>query len=272
MTHRHLPAFYINLAHRPDRRAFIEGQLDALGLSYQRIEAVSVERVPASAAAICTDPDTPWRINLPTVACALSHRLAWQAIVESGLPAGLVLEDDVIVAPSMSGFLAPDILKTIGAPLLRLETWGSRVRLASRRTRLSGTSRVASMIGTQAGAAAYIISSDLARRALSDPDSCSMEVDRYLFGRGGRWLLEVPVAQAIPAPCVQLGNRRTAEPSPLGQSDIGGQSPRIEQSRQARRSRAIANRRYTLHVVARLLADPAALLSSPAPVPFAGDA
>jgi len=271
--HRRLPIFYINLAHREDRRAFLETQLDALGLACQRIEAVSVAHVPAALAAICADPDTPWRINLPTVACALSHRSAWQAIVDSGLPAGIVLEDDVLIAPSMADFLAPDILDTVGAPLLRLETWGTRVRLASRRTRLAGGSEAAMLITTQAGGAAYVISSDLARRSLDDPRSYAMEADRYLFGRGGRWLLETPVAQAIPAPCVQLGNHNRQQLPPVGQSDIAGPgSQQVEQSALARRRRTAANQRYVLHVASRLLADPVALVTPPAPVPFAGDA
>jgi len=266
-----LPAYYINLATRPDRRAFMETQLDALGLGYHRIDAVTIEQIPAELAATCTDTDAPWRINLPTLACALSHRRAWQAIVESGRPAGIVFEDDVVMAPSLADCFAPDILDAAGAPLLRLETFGSRVRFASRRTPLPGGQQSAGMISTQPGAAAYVISRELARRSLADPASCTMEIDRYLFGRGGRWLLETPIAQAMPAPCIQLGNRRGGEMPPLGRSDISVVPVHMEQSRRARQQRAQANRRYVLHVLAKLFVDPAALVRPKLAVAFAGD-
>lgn len=266
-----LPVYYINLASRSDRREFIETQLAALQIPCRRIDATPVDRISPELATICTDPDTPWRINLPTLACALSHRAAWQALLDSGQPAGLVLEDDVIISPAIAPFLAPDILETVGAPLLRLETWGSKARLASHRTEIAGASQSAAMITTQPGAAAYVISRELARQSLADADSCTMEVDRYLFGRGGRWLLEARIAQATPAPCVQLGNRGDKELPDVGRSDINVTKINLQQSQKAHRSRSRANRRYLSHVARRLLTDPAALLAPPKPVPFAGD-
>ncbi|WP_425430654.1 glycosyltransferase family 25 protein [Devosia naphthalenivorans] len=39
-----LPIYYINLASRPDRREYMDGQLAKLGLRGQRIEAVYAKR------------------------------------------------------------------------------------------------------------------------------------------------------------------------------------------------------------------------------------
>lgn len=49
-------------------------------------------------------PRYPFRLSQAETACFLSHRKAWQRIVDSGLDAGLVVEDDV--APASDAFSA----------------------------------------------------------------------------------------------------------------------------------------------------------------------
>lgn len=47
-------------------------------------------------------PRYPFELNIREVACFLSHRKAWQAIVDQKLDAGLVLEDDVALTPDFA--------------------------------------------------------------------------------------------------------------------------------------------------------------------------
>ena len=69
--------FYINLDHRADRRAEIENELDAKGLSYERFPAVRHETIGG-------------------VGCGRSHVGVLRLAKERGYKRILVLEDDFI--------------------------------------------------------------------------------------------------------------------------------------------------------------------------------
>ena len=45
------------------------------------------------------EPRYPFAIGRGEIGCFLSHRKAWQAIIDSGVDAGLVFEDDVVLDP-----------------------------------------------------------------------------------------------------------------------------------------------------------------------------
>lgn len=265
-----LPVYYINLTQRADRRAFMEEQFERLGIGAERIAAVGVTEVPADLREAAAR--SIWEQTPASLACALSHRLAWTTMVEKRQEAALILEDDVVLADGIAAFLAPDVLERAGLHLLRLETYGRRVRLGSTQTRMAPGLAVRRLLTTHPGAAAYIIARPIATPATADPDMPLMEVDRYLFGRGGRWLEEVAVGQAIPAPCIQLDRLDPGSQLPPATSDIApvrrGAFP--NDTKAARSARRAANLRYTLGVAARLIADPAALLAAKAAVPFAG--
>lgn len=154
-----LPIYYINLASRPDRRDHMEAGLHGLGLAGERIEAVTRDAVPR---------DLHTSVPPSYVASRLSHMSAWQRLIESGAPAAIVLEDDVVFAPSFVDFTDPAIA-TLGADLIKLETYRRRVLLGGNAQRVGSTSSVRELQSSHFGAAAYLISADAARRALADP-------------------------------------------------------------------------------------------------------
>ena len=67
-------AFYINLDRRPDRRLEIEGELERMGISGERIPAID--------------------ISPGAVGCLASHIQSLKAAKERGYPNVLILEDD----------------------------------------------------------------------------------------------------------------------------------------------------------------------------------
>lgn len=96
-----IEAFIIHLARATARRpqvdrilaacpvpASIIGAVDGRALSSRDIDAVH-SREPLHA------PHYPFAMTVGEIGCFLSHRKAWQAIVDNGLDAGLVIEDDV---------------------------------------------------------------------------------------------------------------------------------------------------------------------------------
>ena len=90
----------INLDRSPDRLAGMKAQLDARGIEFERIEAVDgknlgdddVERVAPERIVSKTYHR---ELSRGEVACSMSHRKAWQKIVDDDLDFGIVLEDDV---------------------------------------------------------------------------------------------------------------------------------------------------------------------------------
>jgi len=96
-----IKAFIIHLARAEARRpqvdhllatcpvpATIIDAVDGRALSAAQLEAVHSRKSLYA-------PHYPFEMTVGEVGCFLSHRKAWQAIVDSGLEAGLVLEDDV---------------------------------------------------------------------------------------------------------------------------------------------------------------------------------
>lgn len=100
--------FVISLKDAADRRAFVAGQLDALGLEYEFVDAVWGKDHYA-------DPDyydreKALRIELRDmtpgeVGCALSHQKVYKLIEEQELPYALVLEDDILPSSDLPEML-----------------------------------------------------------------------------------------------------------------------------------------------------------------------
>ncbi|WP_055045270.1 glycosyltransferase family 25 protein [Devosia sp. A16] len=263
-----IPVYYINLASRPDRRAFMEAQFERLGIAAERIEAVRMDEVPPALIAWHETTHSLWRLAAGDLACGLSHQRSWEHLLQSGAPAALVLEDDVQLAAPLLDFLDPELPGQLGADLFKLETFHSPVKLGSASQRV-GTTELRELCSSQMGGAAYILTRETARRSLSSPLRNQMGIDRFLFGRGGYHLLRSRVLQAIPSPCIQIDKLDAADR--IGESNIAAtRAP--SPARPARDLGAVLGLHLD-HVgrLARLAArDLAALRGPRIVVPFAG--
>jgi glycosyl transferase, family 25 len=121
-------ALVLNLAGAEARMAFMAGQLDALGLAWERIEAVTPRTLEPQA----SDPvwhrwERPLR---PTemAACA-SHMRAWERVRALGQPC-LVLEDDALLDRAVPDVLAGLEAAGPGFEHVSLETRGRRKLLS----------------------------------------------------------------------------------------------------------------------------------------------
>lgn len=84
-----IPAFYINLDRDLARRELLERELLMVGISAARISAVDGRAVPDWLLPFYDD-----RMGPGEVGCSASHLTICKAIIETGLPFALVLEDD----------------------------------------------------------------------------------------------------------------------------------------------------------------------------------
>jgi glycosyl transferase family 25 len=90
----------INLERSPERLAAIRSQLDAIGVPFERINAfdgktLSDEFIEKVSPADVVTKTYHRALSKAEVACSLSHKKAWQQIIDDGLDFGVVLEDDV---------------------------------------------------------------------------------------------------------------------------------------------------------------------------------
>jgi glycosyl transferase, family 25 len=91
-------AYVINLARSSDRRAHITAELKKAGLEYEFITAVDGQELDLGDPAII-DPSFVTRIIFPagSAGCALSHVNVYRKVIDDGVDAALVIEDDVML-------------------------------------------------------------------------------------------------------------------------------------------------------------------------------
>lgn len=100
-----IEALVIHLSRAEARRPQVERILNACPVPARVIEAVDGRALTDhEISAVFSQrslhsPRYPFAITAGEIGCFLSHRRAWRIIVESGLRAGLILEDDVEIDP-----------------------------------------------------------------------------------------------------------------------------------------------------------------------------
>ncbi|SMQ65703.1 glycosyl transferase, family 25 [Devosia lucknowensis] len=212
-----LPIFYINLASRPDRRRFMEDQLQSLGLAGVRIEAATPSDISAEQAALHCDPHKPVYLRPRELACTLSHERVWQALLDAGHDRALVLEDDAELSSALPDFLSE--IGAIDADMVRIESAGRPLRVFPAVATLPGEIALHPFRSTPMGSAAYILTRGAARYLLGHPSFRSAQTDLVLynpFDEPGSGLTRL---QAVPALARQLGDEGKQKQT-VGRSDI----------------------------------------------------
>ncbi|KKB79793.1 hypothetical protein VW35_04635 [Devosia soli] len=208
-----LPIYYINLANRRDRRAFMENQFSRLQLSGTRIEAVTPADISAEDIDRFCNPLRPSFLRRNELACTLSHERCWQSMLDSGAERALVFEDDVRLASALPAFLKA--VSQVDAELIRIDALGGTIRVYPPHAEAGGI-RLRKFRSTPIGAAGYVISASAARKLLGDPDLRHRPVDLALYdpfdGPGAR----ISRVLTDPALCQQVGELDQK----VGQSNI----------------------------------------------------
>lgn len=212
-----LPIFYINLATRPDRRAYMENQLATLGLTATRIEAVTPSDISAADLEEYCNSGKPTFLRPNELACTLSHESAWRALLDSGHSGGLILEDDVELSQLLPAFLAG--AHDIDADLIRVETTGNATRVFPATATSADGVAIRPFRSTPMGSAGYIIKAKAARRIIGSEALRRRHMDLALyspFDEPGALLSRV---LSDPAMCRQL-NMTDQKTTEVARSDI----------------------------------------------------
>ncbi|CAN7564312.1 glycosyltransferase family 25 protein [Devosia sp. LjRoot16] len=177
--------YVINLARRPDRRAFMQQQAERLGLKFDYIDAVDAQTDAPEFAEIEVRAGVHGRISRGDLACTLSHRTFWRRFLASGEPYAVVLEDDAILADDCAQFFADTGWIPPGADVVKLERYGRhRPMFMDRDTRQAHSRRVGRFYGKCAGTAGYVVSVAGARTLLDATTSVDDPIDQMMFNPG----------------------------------------------------------------------------------------
>ncbi len=212
-----LPIYYINLATRPDRRRFMEEQLQRLGLAGIRIEAATPSDISAEEAALYCDPHKPVYLRPKELACTLSHERVWQSMLDARHPRALVLEDDAELSPALPSFLSD--IAGVEADLIRIESAGRPLRLFPKTLVTTDKIALHPLKSTPRGTAAYIVTDRGARRLIRHPAFRAAQTDLVLFNAFGEPATSLTRLQAVPALARQLADGRKQKDAE-GRSDI----------------------------------------------------
>ena len=92
--------FVINLARSPQRLEAISAQLQKFGINFERIEAVdgntySAEQIEAVSPQALVNKSYYRDLGKGEVGCSLSHKRAWQKVIDDELDFAFILEDDI---------------------------------------------------------------------------------------------------------------------------------------------------------------------------------
>jgi glycosyl transferase family 25 len=181
--------YLINLDRRADRLAAMTAQAARAGLCLTRLAALDASQAKDTSMQGWFAPSGPLG-PLPRGdrCCTLSHRLAWQALLDSGAPHAVVLEDDVRLSPGAGTLLQASDWVPDDVDLLKLEHYGprgQRILVTQERVLLSHSSIGASfcmarLASRHTGAAAYLLSRRAAQRLL-EVRTFNLPVDHLLF-------------------------------------------------------------------------------------------
>jgi glycosyl transferase family 25 len=224
-----LPVYVVNLDRRPDRRAWMEEQLAAMGISPVRIAARD--------AAVVTDAEIEpevatsghlIRMGRGSQCNALNHFEIMRRLVASDAPAAVTLEDDIELSPDLAAFVADASWVPEGIGIVRFEKWSRRVtrKLLGPKIGVSPVAgrairRLHSRVG---GSGAYLVTREAAATILAGKGRLRHPIDHLLFNPNISPLSrQVGVAMVVPALARQAWGRfgsdiaatRESEPRPL---------------------------------------------------------
>ena len=196
-----IPTYVINLDRHRDRLAHMRGEL--AGVAFERVAAVDGTAMPEQ-----TGPLTRFER-----ACLASHQQLWRRLLESGEPHACVLEDDLHLSAGFGALLADARWIPADAHSVKLDTYFQKVMLGEPRPAL-GRLQIARLYSRHQSSAAYILTSDGAKRYLELTAEPRLPADYALFPKNPR-TLGIVIYQMVPAVALQDHLR------PAG---IGGQS------------------------------------------------
>lgn len=197
-------AVIINIDKEKNRLYRIKSLFTEIGIEIERVSAVD-GRDPVNSKLIFRHRHTS-RLRPPVfdtdMACALSHRKAWELLLKSNESWLAVFEDDVHFGKNIAALLEEAWIPA-GVELIKLETMMTRGSLGHRPVASIGGRQLHRLGGSNLGTAGYLVSRAAAARLMRLTEKVEMPIDSLMFDRRGPFMREAAVHQIVPAACIQ---------------------------------------------------------------------
>lgn len=198
-----LPCLVINLRRSTDRLAHISSTFAALGLGFERIEAVDGGQLSD---AVITNVNALNRWIRPLVraeiGCLFSHRACWQRVASGTAPFAAIFEDDVHLSAAAAPLLHSTQWIPDSADLIKLETRGRPVVISRRSLSASRVHRLARLFSFHDGLAGYIVSQRCAAWLDEQAEHCIGPADQIVMNPDFGLFQSLQVWQLMPSICI----------------------------------------------------------------------
>ena len=199
-----MQAYVINLDRSPDRLAFFQQQAAAAAISVERISAVDGRQLSEAELQDAVLPQFEFQpINECEIGLFMSHKRAWQKLVDSGACAAAVFEDDAVIAPEMGEILQAIDDRQPSFDVIKLESTLRKVVCERESLQLTDNSTLQRLLTWHGGTAGYVISADCAQRLLKLREKLADPVDQVMFNPMSKVCAELNIFQLTPAACIQ---------------------------------------------------------------------
>ncbi len=177
-----MQVYVINLERNPERLEFIGQRLESLEINFVRVDAIdgyALDKEYIEKFRENSKRPTGWKEG--QIGCFLSHRKAWQAIIDGEAEYGVVLEDDLHIAASLKSLISDLSWIPKDADIIRLESTTNWVKL----TKLGQVhNREICLVNNDTwGAGAYILSKKIAQFLLEQDPALWLPADTYIFAK-----------------------------------------------------------------------------------------
>ena len=194
-----IETFVIHLARATGRRAQVDRLMKSTPYPSQILSAVDGARLPEAQRADNISetqlfaPRYPFALGAGEYGCFQSHRVAWQKIVDKGLDAALILEDDVALTDGFDAALtlASDHVEAFGYIQFQVRNVDESFVVA----RSSGLSLVQPRV-TPLRTSAQLVGRGAAQLLLKMTVRIDRPVDTFLQGH---WHTKMPLACVVPS-------------------------------------------------------------------------
>lgn len=180
------PIWVISLARSSERRAFMTGQLESLGLPFEIVPAVEGRGLSTAELAAVYNPELARQslgreLAPGEIGCALSHLRLFQRMVDENLDLALILEDDAILLPGLPEVLSRHQKLPAGWELVLLYHSEGKYSYWQRKA-LSSDQTIRRFVRPPYGTVGYLVTQAAARKILARAYPLHIPIDHWTGG------------------------------------------------------------------------------------------
>lgn len=199
-----MKTYLINLDRSTDRLNLFAAQAARYGIEFERISAVDGGQLSDAQRSAVVAGDYEFQpINAAEIGLFLSHKQAWQRLLDSGEPHAAVFEDDAVLAETISATFAAIDRANVDFDVIKLETTLRQVVCTRTAYPLSSGQQLQRLLSWHGGTAGYVVAAGAAQRLLQLKQSVADTVDQVMFHPLSKVSAQLRILQIHPAICIQ---------------------------------------------------------------------